>query len=112
MKRYLDHNASSPMLASAIEAWQQAARLPGNPSSMHWAGRQARRVLDDARDALAAYFGVESSGVIFTSGGTEANNLCLAGVLAERQGALLVSAIEHPSVLNTAKALCKHSSAP
>ncbi len=107
MKRYLDHNASSPMLASAIEAWQQAARLPGNPSSMHWAGRQARRVLDDARDALAAYFGVESSGVIFTSGGTEANNLCLAGVLAERQGALLVSAIEHPSVLNTAKALCQ-----
>jgi len=95
------------MLACAIEAWQQAARLPGNPSSMHWAGRQARRTLDDARDALAAYFAVESSGVIFTSGGTEANNLCLAGVLAERQGALVTSAIEHPSVLSTAVALCQ-----
>ncbi len=108
LKSYLDHNASSPMLPQAIEAWQRAAVVPGNPSSMHWAGRQARRLLDDARDVIAQHLEVESSAVIFTSGGTEANNLCLAGVLTGNRGKVVISAIEHPSVLNTAKALCAH----
>jgi len=107
LQRYLDHNASSPMLACAIEAWQQAAlHAAGNPSSMHWAGRQARRVLDDARDEIADYFAIESSAIIFTSGGTEANNLCLAGVLAKRTGAMCIASTEHPSILTTATALC------
>ena len=109
LKSYLDHNASSPMLPQAIEAWQRAAVVPGNPSSMHWAGREARRLLDDARDVIAGHLEVESSAVVFTSGGTEANNLCLAGVLAGNRGKVVISAIEHPSVLNTAKALCAYN---
>ncbi len=95
------------MLPEAIDAWRQAASLPGNPSSMHWAGRAARRALDDARDDIAERLGVESSALIFTSGGTEANNLCLAGLLAERAGAIVVSAVEHPSVLRAAEALAR-----
>lgn len=107
MQRYLDHNASSPILTVAVEAWTKAATAtPGNPSSMHWAGRDARRILDDARDKLASFFSIESSAVIFTSGGTEANNLCLAGVLENRTGPLLISSIEHPSILQTAQILC------
>ncbi|MDQ6975688.1 MAG: cysteine desulfurase family protein [Mariprofundaceae bacterium] len=113
MQRYLDHNASSPILPCALKAWQEAAvNASGNPSSMHWAGRQARRVLDDARDVLADYFSVESGAVVFTSGGTEANNLCLAGVLGKRTGAMCISSTEHPSVLNTATALCKQQQRP
>lgn len=113
MQRYLDHNASSPILPCALEAWKEAAlSTPGNPSSMHWAGRQARRILDDARDTLAKHFAVESGAVIFTSGGTEANNLCLAGVLQKRSGTMVVSSTEHPSVLNTATALCQQQQRP
>ncbi len=101
------------MLACALEAWQEAAlHASGNPSSMHWAGRQARRALDDARDSLADYFAVESSAIIFTSGGTEANNLCLAGVLAKRTGAMCIASTEHPSVLTTATALCMQQQRP
>ncbi len=67
---------------------------------MHWAGRAARRVLDDARDALAAFVGTESGSIVFTSGGTEANNLAIHGRLAQHTGGrVVVSAIEHPSVL-------------
>jgi len=67
---------------------------------VHWAGRAARRVLDDARDALAAFVGAEPGAVVFTSGGTEANNLAIHGQLACHDGGrVVVSAIEHPSVL-------------
>ncbi len=67
---------------------------------MHWAGRAARRVLDDSREALASYIGADAASIIFTSGGTEANNLAIYGHLSRQQpGHTLVSAIEHPSVL-------------
>jgi len=99
--RYLDYNATCPMLAEAIEAYADCAgSCGGNPSSMHWAGRAARRALDDARDRVAAYFGVESGSVVFTSGGTESNNLALSGWLsAQPPGQVVSTMIEHPSML-------------
>lgn len=101
MQRYLDFNATCPPLEAALEAQANAARQAcGNPSSLHWAGRNARRVLDDARDALAARLGVESGSVVFTSGGTEANNLAITGFCAtQKQGHIITTAIEHPAVL-------------
>lgn len=101
MTCYLDHNATCPMLNVSLEAMQQAATEAfGNPSSLHWAGRAARKVLDDARDAVAKFVDAESGSVVFTSGGTEANNMAIHGWLATQQpGSVVVSAIEHPSVL-------------
>ena len=101
MKRYLDCNATCPPVQKALEASAQAARdAIGNPSSLHWAGRAARRVVDDARDALAALVGCESGSVVFTSGGTEANNIAIHSVLSSHaSGHLVCTAIEHPAVL-------------
>lgn len=101
MTCYLDHNATCPTLKVSLEAMQQAATEAfGNPSSLHWAGRAARKVLDDARDAVAKFVDAESGSVVFTSGGTEANNMAIHGWLATQQpGSVVVSAIEHPSVL-------------
>lgn len=101
MQRYLDFNATCPPLETALEAQLDAARQAyGNPSSLHWAGRHARRLLDDARDALAAYVGAESGSVVFTSGGTEANNLAISGYCAtQKPGHIITTAIEHPAVL-------------
>jgi len=101
LQRYLDHNATCPPLDAALEAQMQAARQAcGNPSSLHWAGRNARRVLDDARDVLASHLGVESGSVVFTSGGTEADNLAISGYCATQQpGHIITTAIEHPAVL-------------
>ncbi len=90
------------MVEEAIEAVTQAARqAPGNPSSLHWAGREARRLVDDARDLLAAHVGAEAGSVVFTSGGTEANNIAIGSALAEAAAGdrVVASAIEHPSVL-------------
>jgi cysteine desulfurase len=99
--RYLDSNATCAVTEAALAAMLQASREAfGNPSSLHWAGRAARRVLDDARDALAAHVGAEPGAVVFTSGGTEANNLAIFGTLAGQQpGRIVTTAIEHPSVL-------------
>ncbi len=101
MHRYLDYNATSPAVDQAIQASVEASKnCLGNPSSLHWAGRAARKVLDDSRDLLARYLNVESGSVVFTSGGTEANNMAIHGWLATQQpGNVVVSAIEHPSVL-------------
>jgi len=101
LQRYLDYNASAPALKSGLDALYEAAtEASGNPSSLHWAGRQARRVLDDARDRLAAHIHAEAGAVVFTSGGTEANNLAIHGWLSGQQpGRIVASAIEHPSVL-------------
>lgn len=101
MQRYLDFNATCPPLESALDAQAQAARQAcGNPSSLHWAGRNARRALDDARDALAGFIGAESGSVVFTSGGTESNNLAISGFCAQQKPAhIITTAIEHPSVL-------------
>jgi len=98
---YLDHNATTPPLAEAIEAAASVAkRAFGNPSSVHAAGRAARRALEDARERFAAFVGTEPASVVFTSGGTEANNLAIHSALFEAKGGRIVcSAIEHPSVL-------------
>ena len=101
MRTYLDHNATSPLRPSAKAAMLAALEVAGNPSSVHGEGRAARKILDDAREALARALGATAPMVVFTSGGSEANNLALRGVAAER---ILVSAIEHPSVIEAAKA--------
>lgn len=105
MTVYLDHNATSPLDERVREAM-----LPyldcGNPSSVHRAGRAARSAVEGARERVAAWLGVQPAQVIFTSGGTEANNLALWGVAQSVvPGRLLVSAVEHPSVLEPAMAL-------
>lgn len=97
MRAYLDHNATTP-LKPAARAAMLAALEVGNASSVHRAGRQARRVIEDARDQVAAMVG-GAARVIFTSGATEANALALAGLGRAR---VLVSAIEHDSVLANA----------
>ncbi len=96
---YLDHAAGAPLLEAAREAWLEAAREIGNPSSVHGFGRAARRLLEEAREALACRLGVHPARIVWTSGGTEANNLALAQA-GDRPA--LVSAIEHPSVLEAA----------
>jgi cysteine desulfurase len=104
MKRadtYLDWNATAPLRREAAAAMAAAFSHCGNPSSVHRWGRSARRLVEDARAAVAALVGAVPDGVIFTSGGTEANNLALAGSGRAR---LLVSAIEHASVLQAAPA--------
>lgn len=101
---YLDHNASSPLLASAKAAMTEAFELAGNPSSVHQPGRAIRAVIEQARERLANFVGAREQDVIWTSGGTEANNLALTPSLFPRDlqdnVTLYVSAIEHPSVLN------------
>lgn len=97
-RRYLDHAASSPTLPEAAAAVQRTLGLPGNPSSLHTAGRAARRLLEEARESIAADLGASPAEVVFTSGGTEANNLALLGVVAPGRPELAVSAVEHPSV--------------
>ena len=92
---YLDHNATTPILDVARAATNDALDLLGNPSSVHRFGAGARQVVDHARDQVAKLVGAKTSTVIFTSGGTEANNLAILG--ADRP--VIVSAAEHDSVL-------------
>ncbi|WP_374655277.1 cysteine desulfurase family protein [Phenylobacterium sp.] len=101
---YLDYNASAPMRPEAIEAMNRAFAAPGNPSSVHAAGRAARAMVEDARNAVAALIGGPASTVVFTSGGTEANALAIESAVATGSRRLIVSAIEHDSVLENAKA--------
>ncbi|HXS41925.1 MAG TPA: cysteine desulfurase family protein [Stellaceae bacterium] len=93
---YLDWNANAPMRAEAIEAVARALPLCGNPSSVHRFGRRARQAIEAARESVAALINAAAEDVVFTSGGTEANNLALKGFPERR---VLVSAIEHDSVL-------------
>ncbi len=97
---YLDYNATAPVLVEAREAALAAMALNGNPSSVHAEGRDARAVVESARGDIAALIGARPQEIIFTSGGTEANILALHGA---RTGPLIVSAIEHDSVLVAAK---------
>jgi len=100
---YLDWNATTPLRREAREAMAAAWDIPGNPSSVHAEGRQARRLVEDARASVASAVGANKRNVIFTSGGTEANALALTPGIRRASGApvarLLVSAIEHASVL-------------
>ena len=100
---YLDWNATTPLRPEARQAMAVAWDMAGNPSSVHAEGRQARRLIEDARAAVAAAVGARPQDAVFTSGGTEANALALTPGLRRGAGGpvqrLLVSAIEHTSVL-------------
>ncbi len=97
MSHYLDHNATSSLRPEAREAALEAMDCTGNASSVHRNGRRARAILEDAREKVASLVGRPPLEVVFTSGGTEANNLALLGSSPRR---ILVSAVEHPSVAN------------
>jgi len=94
---YLDHNATTPVRPEAAEAVVAALALTGNPSSVHRHGRMARRLVEDARERVAALVGAGVAEVVFTSGGTEANTLAVRGAGRSR---ILASSIEHVSVLD------------
>lgn len=114
---YLDHAATTPMLPEAIAAMTAELAHLGNPSSLHNAGRRARRVVEESREQIAEAYGARPSEVVFTSGGTEADNLALKGLywarLAEdpRRTRVLVTAVEHHAVLDSAQWLASHEGA-
>jgi len=112
MRIYLDHNATTPPDPAVADAMGRALKdLFGNPSSVHYYGQQAKAALDDARSAISVLIGAEPSEIVFTSGGTEADNLAIRGAAeaAEPSGRrhLITSGIEHEAVLNTFKALAR-----
>ncbi|GIF03032.1 cysteine desulfurase family protein [Actinoplanes siamensis] len=114
---YLDHAATTPMLPAALDAYATAARAIGNPSSLHAAGRSARRMVEESRERIAAVIGARPSEVIFTGGGTEADNLATKGVFWARRDAdpgrrrVVVSAVEHHAVLDAVGWLGRHEGA-
>lgn len=97
---YLDHNATAPVKSEVAEAVRMALGTCGNPSSVHGAGRAARRRVEDAREVVADFLGARPERVVFTASGTEANNLALRGAGRAR---VLAGATEHPSVLKGAE---------
>ncbi len=114
---YLDHAATTPMRPVAYDAVVEELAQTGNPSSLHAAGRRARRIVEESRESVAADLGCRPSGVIFTSGGTEADNMALKGIFWQRNAAdpqcnqVVVSSVEHPAVLDTAAWLGAHENA-
>jgi len=107
-KIYLDHNATTPLHPEVLEVMLPALRDNyGNPSSVHSFGRTSRVQLDEARDKVASLIGAHSSEIIFTSGGTEANNLALLGAAFTKKGKIITSKIEHPSIINPCRQLEK-----
>ncbi len=105
MPVYLDHAASGPLdpaAADAMVAWLTTSF--GNPSGSHQVSRRARAAVETAREQVAGLLGAEPGEVVFTSGGTEADNLAVLGPLADRPGAVVVTAVEHPAVLEAARA--------
>jgi cysteine desulfurase len=102
---YLDHAATTPMIPEAMAAMSEQLQALGNPSSLHASGRSARRVVEEARERVAQALGARPSDVVFTAGGTEADNLAVKGLWwarrkDERRTRVLVSAIEHHAVLD------------
>jgi len=97
-RSYLDHAAGSPALPEVVAAVAATLPLAGNPSSLHASGRAARRLLEESRESLADHLGALPTEVVFTSGGTEANNLALLGGATDGRPVVALSAIEHPSV--------------
>src|SRR5438105_14255367 len=112
MRVYFDYNATTPLAPEVAAAMAKASLdLFGNASSVHYFGQQAKAAVDEARSAVAALIKGEPSEIVFTSGGTEADNSAIRG-LAEALEAtgrrhLIASAIEHEAVLNTLKALTR-----
>ncbi|MCG8441604.1 MAG: cysteine desulfurase [Caulobacterales bacterium] len=110
---YLDHNATSPIRPEAAAAVARALALGGNPSSVHGEGRAAQALLESARETIAAACGAPARALFFTSGGAEADNAAIKGAIAA--GAtrrLLVCAIEHDAVLETARTEAAHELIP
>jgi cysteine desulfurase len=112
MRIYLDHNATTPVAAAAAEAMVRTLdSLFGNASSVHYYGQQAKAAIDGARSSIAALIGADPSEIIFTSGGTEADNFAIRGAAEALEVTgrkhLITSGIEHEAVLNTFKALAK-----
>src|SRR6266852_2674828 len=112
MRVYFDYNATTPLAAEVIEAVARASRDTfGNASSVHHFGQQAKAALDDTRSAVAALVNADPSEIVFTSGGTEADNFAIRGAAdaleATGRRHLIASAIEHEAVLNTLKALSR-----
>ncbi|MGI8666546.1 MAG: cysteine desulfurase family protein [Jatrophihabitans sp.] len=114
---YLDHAATTPMLEQVIAAMSATMAEIGNPSSLHTSGRRARRTVEESRERLAAALGARPSEVIFTSGGTESDNLAVKGIFLARNAEtpsrrrLLVSSVEHHAVLDSAGWLVEHEGA-
>lgn len=114
---YLDHAATTPMSPAAVAAYTEQLAIAGNPSSLHTAGRAARRVVEEARESIAASLRARPSEVVLTAGGTEADNLAVKGLFwARRTGhpertRVLVSAVEHHAVLDPAFWLAEHAGA-
>ena len=104
---YLDHAATTPMRPEAIAAMTEELGRLGNPSSLHTAGRRARRVVEESREQLAEVFGARPSEVVFTSGGTEADNLAVKGLYWARQDVprwrVLTTSVEHHAVLDSVR---------
>lgn len=117
MPVYLDHAATTPLSAEALAVMTRELAKTGNPSSLHGAGRRARRAVEDARETLAAAAGAHPSEVIFTSGGTEADNLAVKGLYwarrdeNRRRTRILCSAVEHHAVMDTVEWLERHEGA-
>ncbi|KUM41646.1 cysteine desulfurase family protein [Arthrobacter sp. EpRS71] len=117
MPVYLDHAATTPLSAEALAVMTRELARTGNPSSLHGAGRRARRAVEDARETLAAAAGAHPSEVIFTSGGTESDNLAVKGLFwarrdeDSRRTRILCSAVEHHAVMDTVEWLEKHEGA-
>ncbi len=114
---YLDHAATTPMLPVALEAMTAHLRDVGNPSSLHASGRRARRVVEESRERIAQALGCRPSEIVFTSGGTESDNLALKGIFWARREAdptrrrILTSAVEHHGVLDPLEWLAGHEGA-
>src|SRR6516225_12464344 len=106
---YLDFNATTPIAPEVAAAISRALTDPfGNPSSEHWAGRQARQAVENARVQVAALLHCTSDEIVFTSGGSEANNHALKGVFFAqdgRGGHIITTQVEHPAVLNPCRFL-------
>lgn len=116
---YLDHAATTPMLPEAAEALTAQLSVTGNASSLHASGRRARRTVEEARETLAEALGARPSEVVFTSGGTEADNLAVKGLYWSRRDAdpanprtrVLASPVEHHAVLDAVHWLGEHEGA-
>jgi cysteine desulfurase len=103
---YFDHAATSPLDPQARDAMLTYLDADfGNPSSLHWAGREAHAAVDEARVEVAELIGARPTEIVFTASGTEADNLALRGVLEREGGHVIVSAFEHPAVIETCKYL-------
>jgi cysteine desulfurase len=114
---YLDHAATTPMLPEALDVYTGIAREVGNASSLHAYGRSARRTVEESRERVAAALGGRPSEVIFTSGGTESDNLAVKGIFWARRAAdprrvrIVASAVEHHAVLDAVAWLEQHEGA-